>query len=140
MRQLIAALLTAGLMMALVTPAAAQGKATTTPSKLQTRTVIGTVQSTTADAIVVRGMEKAKEREWAFSVDDKTTVLKGGQHASAATLKAGDRVPSPHARARADRSSQLWSDRWSAAWALCSTIPGTDVLRRESDSELRNRV
>jgi hypothetical protein len=91
MRQLIAALLTAGFMMAMVGPVVAQDKAAT-PSKLEMRTVNGTVQSTTGTAIVVRGMEKDKERDWAFSVDDKTTVRKGGQGASAATLKEGDRV------------------------------------------------
>jgi Domain of unknown function (DUF5666) len=90
MRQLIA-LLTAGFMMAMVGPVVAQDKAAT-PSKLEMRTVNGTVQSTTGTAIVVRGMEKDKERDWAFSVDDKTTVRKGGQGASAATLKEGDRV------------------------------------------------
>jgi Cu/Ag efflux protein CusF len=92
MRQLIAALLTAGFMMAMVGPVVAQDKATTKPSKLEARTVNGTVQSITATAIVVRGMEKDKEREWAFSVDDKTTVRKGSQAASAATLKEGDKV------------------------------------------------
>jgi Domain of unknown function (DUF5666) len=90
MRQLIA-LLTAGFMMAMVGPVVAQDKAAK-PSKLETRTVNGRVQSTTGTAIVVRGMEKDKEGDWAFSVDDKTTVRKGGQGASAATLKEGDRV------------------------------------------------
>ena len=90
MRQLIA-LLTAGFMMAMVGPVVAQDNAAK-PSKLETRTVNGTVQSTTGTAIVVRGMEKDKERDWAFSVDDKTTIRKGGQGASAATLKEGDRV------------------------------------------------
>ena len=92
MRPVIATLLTAGFMMAMVGPVAAQDKAATKPSKLETRTVTGTVQSTTANAIVVRGMEKDKERAWAFSVDDKTTVRKGGQGHSAAALKEGDKV------------------------------------------------
>jgi hypothetical protein len=78
-------------MMAMVGPVVAQDKAAK-PSKLETRTVNGTVQSTTGTAIVVRGMEKDKERDWAFSVDDKTTIRKGGQGASAAMLKEGDRV------------------------------------------------
>ena len=90
MRQLIA-LLTAGFMMAMVGSVVAQDKAAK-PSKLEMRTVNGTVQNTTGTAIVVRGMEKDKERDWAFSVDDKTTVRKGGQGASAAMLKEGDRV------------------------------------------------
>jgi hypothetical protein len=92
MRAVIATLLTAGFLVAMVGPVAAQDKAATTPSKLATRTVTGTVQSTTANAIVVRGMEKDREREWAFSVDDKTKVRKGGQGHSAAALKEGDRV------------------------------------------------
>lgn len=88
MRAVIATLVTAGFLGAMVGPVGAQDK----PSKLETRTVTGTVQSTSANAIVVRGMEKDKEREWAFSVDDKTTVRKGGQGHSAAALKEGDRV------------------------------------------------
>jgi len=88
MRSAIATLLTTGLMMVTVGPVVAQDK----PSKLETRTVTGTVQSTTANALVVRGMEKDKEREWAFSVDDKTMVRKGGQGHSAAALKEGDNV------------------------------------------------
>jgi Cu/Ag efflux protein CusF len=92
MRQLIAALLTTGLLVAMVAPVVAQDKAATKPSKLATRTVKGTVKSTTADAIVVRGIEKEKEREWAFSVDNNTTVRKGNQSASAAQLKEGDSV------------------------------------------------
>jgi hypothetical protein len=91
MRQRIAALLTAGFMMVMVGPVVAQDKAAK-PSKLETRTVNGTVQSTTGTAIVVRGKEKDKEREWAFSVDDKTTVRKGSQSASATMLKEGDKV------------------------------------------------
>jgi len=91
MRHVIAPLLTAAIMISMVGPLAAQDKAAI-PSKLQTRTVIGTVRSTTANAIVVRGIEKDKERQWAFSVDDKTTVRKGGHGKSAATLKEGDSV------------------------------------------------
>jgi hypothetical protein len=84
------------------TPASAQDK---TPAERKTdskaeraakngiRNVTGTVKSTTPDAIVVLGKEQKKEREWAFSIDDKTTIRKSGQAgAQASDIKAGDSV------------------------------------------------
>ena len=52
----------------------------------------GTVKSANPDGFVVRGVEKDKEREWAFSLDDRTAVRKSGQTAAKADLKEGDRV------------------------------------------------
>jgi len=84
------------------TPASAQDKTSTErktdikaerAAKNGIRNVTGTVKSTTPDAIVVLGKEQKKEREWAFSIDDKTTIRKGGQAgAQASDIKAGDSV------------------------------------------------
>ena len=85
------------------TPASAQDKTSSTERKTDIkaeraarngiRNVTGTVKSTTPEAIVVLGKEQKKEREWAFSIDDKTTIRKGGQAgAQASDIKAGDSV------------------------------------------------
>ena len=88
MRTLFSAVMGLGLLVVFAAPTVAQEKAST----LGTRTVMGTVKSKTANALVVKSMEQKKEREWAFSVDDTTTVRQGRTDSSLATLKEGDRV------------------------------------------------
>jgi hypothetical protein len=56
------------------------------------KTITGSVKSTADDGIVVSGVEKGQDREWAFSVDEKTTIRKGEKAVSRAELKAGDSV------------------------------------------------
>jgi hypothetical protein len=83
-------------------PASAQDKPSTAgktgvqtdrPARNGVRNVTGTVKSATADSLVVQGKERKKEREWAFSIDDKTTIRRRGQAgAPASDIKAGDSV------------------------------------------------
>lgn len=74
-------------------------KTTTGGQSMKTLTMEGTVKTTQADGIVVRGKEQAKvgkesgkDREWAFTVNDKTTIRRGQKTVMATELKAGDAV------------------------------------------------
>lgn len=82
-------------------PAAGKSdEVTTTGGKsMKTLTVEGTVKTAQADGIVVRGKaqakvgkESGKDREWAFTVNDKTTITRGQKTVMATELKAGDAV------------------------------------------------
>lgn len=59
---------------------------------MKTRRVDGVVKSAQADGIVVSGKEKSKERDWAFSVTEKTTIKRGPDTVMATDLKPGDAV------------------------------------------------
>ena len=54
----------------------------------------GTVKSAAADSFVVTGKEgrgkSAKEGEWTFSVDSKTTIRRAGRAINAADIQPGD--------------------------------------------------
>lgn len=89
-RAVFSLLVTAGFVAAAVGPVSAQDA--TKASNLGTPTVTGTVKSAAPDGFVVRGVEQNKEREWAFSLDDRTAVRKNGQTAAKADLREGDRV------------------------------------------------
>ena len=52
----------------------------------------GTVKTSAADTLVVRGKAKGKDAEWTFAVGPKTQVRKGGKDITAADLAAGDPV------------------------------------------------
>ncbi|HKN41064.1 MAG TPA: DUF5666 domain-containing protein [Acidimicrobiia bacterium] len=56
----------------------------------------GTVKSAAADSFVVTGKEgrgkSAKEAEWTFSVDSKTTIRRAGRAINAADIQPGDWV------------------------------------------------
>jgi len=68
------------------------GKPTEGAKSMKTRRVDGVVKSAQADGIVVSGKEKSKERDWAFSVTEKTTIKRGPDTVMAADLKPGDAV------------------------------------------------
>ena len=85
----LALLVGASAVQAQETRSSAQDAAT---SKDARGTVTGTVQSATSDGIVVKGKERDKEREWAFSVDGTTRIRRGSQPSSVADVKAGDLV------------------------------------------------
>ena len=89
MRTLLAALLSLGLLTSVGTPALAQGP---TSKSQEVKIVSGTVKSATKDGLVVTGKEGDKDREYAFSIDDKTMVRKGNQPGSLSDLRPGDRV------------------------------------------------
>lgn len=89
MRTALAALVSLGLLIGITASAPSQE---TTKSKDGTRTVTGIVKSATANGFVVTGKEQNKERDWAFSVDHKTSVRRGSQAGSVTDLKAGDKV------------------------------------------------
>ena len=89
MRTLLAALVSLGLVTSMATPALAQG---TSSQSQDAKTVSGTVKSATKDGLVVMGKEGDKEKEYAFSIDDKTMVRKGSQPGSLSDLRPGDRV------------------------------------------------
>lgn len=55
----------------------------------KTKLARGKVKSASADSIVVAG---AKDKEYTFAVDDKTSIKKGGKKAAAADLQADDQV------------------------------------------------
>jgi hypothetical protein len=89
MRTLLAALMSVGLLTSVATPALAQG----TSSKSQDmKTISGTVQSATKDGFVVMSKEGDKDKEYAFSIDDKTMVRKGNQPGALSDLRPGDKV------------------------------------------------
>ena len=89
MRILLTALLSLGLLTSAATPALAQGPSS---KSQEVKTVSGTVKSATKDGFVVTGKEGDKDREYAFSIDDKTMVRKGNQPGSLSDLQPGDRV------------------------------------------------
>jgi hypothetical protein len=89
MRTLIASILSFGLLTGAATPALAQS---TSSKSQEVKSVSGTVKSTAKDGFVVTGKEGDKEREYAFSIDGKTTVRKGNQPGSLSDLQPGDRV------------------------------------------------
>jgi Cu/Ag efflux protein CusF len=90
MRTLLALLASLALLTATVAPVLAQG---TSSSRAQDmKTVSGTVKSTTRDGFVVTSKEDNKDREYAFSVDEKTMVRKGTQPGAPGDLRPGDRV------------------------------------------------
>jgi Cu/Ag efflux protein CusF len=88
-RTLLAAFASLSLLMAAVAPALAQGASTHAQDM---KTVSGTVKSATKDGFVVTSKEDDKDREYAFSVDQKTMVRKGNQPGSTGDLRPGDRV------------------------------------------------
>ena len=62
-------------------------------SNVGTRSVTGTVKSTTDKGIVVVGRETGeKNREWAFALDAGTRIEAGGQVRGANDLRQGDPV------------------------------------------------
>jgi hypothetical protein len=90
MSPLLAALIGLGVLISTVSPALAQGAQSQTREDV--KTVTGTVKSATKDGFVVTGKEGDKEREYAFSIDDKTMVRNGNQRGSLSDLRPGDRV------------------------------------------------
>ena len=89
MRTLLAALLSLGLLTGAAAPALAQG---TSSKSQEVKTVSGTVKSAAKDGFVVTSKEGDKDREYAFSIDDKTMVRKGNQPGTLSDLQPGDRV------------------------------------------------
>jgi Cu/Ag efflux protein CusF len=89
MRTLLAALVSLGLLTSVAAPALAQGPSSQSQDM---KTVSGTVKSATKDGFVVASKEGDKDREYAFSIDDKTMVRKGNQPGSLSDLRPGDRV------------------------------------------------
>jgi hypothetical protein len=58
-----------------------------------TRSVTGTVKSTTDKGIVIIGRDTGeKDREWAFVLDTSTRIKAGGQVRGASDLRPGDPV------------------------------------------------
>lgn len=89
MRTLLAALLSLGLLTSVATPALAQG---TSSKSQEMKTINGTVKSATKDGLVVMGTDGSKNKEYAFSIDDKTMVRKGNQPGALSDLRPGDKV------------------------------------------------
>lgn len=84
-------------------PATAQEKKTgdagTTTTGATSMTVKGTVKSAQADGIVVSGQDQAKlgtesgkDREWAFAINNKTTIRRGQETVMVTDLRVGDAV------------------------------------------------
>jgi Cu/Ag efflux protein CusF len=89
MRTLLAALMSVGLLTSVATPALAQG---TSRKSQDMKTISGTVKSATKDGFVVMSKEGDKDKEYAFSIDDKTMVRKGNQPGALSDLRPGDKV------------------------------------------------
>lgn len=89
MRTLFAAILSLGLLASMATPALAQGASS---KSQEVKTVTGTVKSAAKDGFVVMSKDGDKDREYAFSIDDRTMVRKGNQPGSLSDLQPGDRV------------------------------------------------
>jgi hypothetical protein len=60
--------------------------------KATTRSVSGTVRSSSPDTVVVTGREKGKDSEWTFAVEPTTNIRKGTKAIVASDLKPGDGV------------------------------------------------
>jgi hypothetical protein len=89
------------LILALGSPAvaAAQGASTGSgsPTKVETkkpttRTVSGSVKSSSQDTVVVAGRDKGKDAEWTFAVEPTTNIRRGGKSIVASDLRPGDGV------------------------------------------------
>jgi hypothetical protein len=68
------------------------GRKSDAATSAKLKTVTGVVKSTADDGIVLSGAEKGKDRDWAFSVDEKTSIKKGGKAVAPAELRTGDPV------------------------------------------------
>jgi hypothetical protein len=88
MRTLLAAVLSLGLLISAAPLALAQR----TSQSQDMKSVSGTVKSATKDGFVVTSNEGDKEREYAFSIDDKTMVRKGNEPGALSDLRPGDKV------------------------------------------------
>jgi Cu/Ag efflux protein CusF len=89
MRTVLAALLSLGVLTSVATPALAQGPSS---KSQEVKTVSGTVKSAAKDGFVVTSKDGDKDREYAFSIDDRTMVRKGNQPGTLSDLQPGDRV------------------------------------------------
>jgi PDZ domain-containing secreted protein len=88
MRTLFAALMSVALLAGAAAPALGQAMS----QGQEMKTVSGTVKSTAKDGFVVTSKDGEKDREYAFSIDGKTTVRKNNQTSALSDLKPGDRV------------------------------------------------
>ena len=61
-------------------------------AKKTTRSVSGTVKSSSLETVVVAGHDKGREAEWTFGVEPTTFIRKGSKSITAGDLKAGDVV------------------------------------------------
>jgi hypothetical protein len=61
-------------------------------AKKATRSVSGTVKSSSPEAVVVAGHDKGRDAEWTFAVEPTTFIRKGSKSITARDLKAGDVV------------------------------------------------
>jgi len=61
-------------------------------TKSASRSVSGTVKSSSQDTVVVAGRDKGKDTEWTFSVEPTTHIRKGGKSIVAGDIKPGETV------------------------------------------------
>src|SRR5258706_6029224 len=60
--------------------------------KLTTRSVSGTVKSSSLETVVIAGNTKGRDAEWTFAVEPTTHIRRGGKSIVAGDLKPGDVV------------------------------------------------
>jgi hypothetical protein len=64
----------------------------TSAKKTASRSVNGTVKSSSMETVVVVGRDKGRDAEWTFAVEPTTNIRKGGKSIIAGDLKPGDAV------------------------------------------------
>ena len=140
MKRLVALIVGIAFVTGMTGSALAQAQTTTTPKeekktdkpaaakKPAVLNANGTVKTAAADSLVVSGKTKGKDAEWAFAVDPKTKIRKGGKDVTAADLAAGDAV---HVRYHAEGGKNVADAVTVRAPKKAAQAPKTEAPKKD---------